>query len=228
MGKKCSVTNCCAGYNSVKNNLISEVDNIKNTVSSFPIKNNNLLQKWLNPIPRTNLKSTKNSGVCELHFKADDIMRKTKDTNKNRKEKKNNNLSGVRLREDAVPSVFPNCSSYLTKNLPPRRSGATTSKERLKKADQITKEQVNLENERDKLCSLPDLLDKLNRKLLPESLMEKTVGTGYRFFTAGFNTKPDIFHCIYLTYDLQFRVFHKDTELSIGKFKDITKGQNRI
>ena len=109
-------------------------------------------------ILRPNLNPTRNNGVCELHFKPDDIIRERVDTNENRKKKKNNNLSLVRLRDDAVPSIFPNCPSYLTKDWPPRRSGAATSDARLNKVDQIAKEQVKLDNERDKIASLSDLI----------------------------------------------------------------------
>ena len=72
----------------------------------------------------------------ELHFKADDIVRKRVDTNKNRNKKKCSNCSLVRLKSDAVPSIFLNCSSYFTKDLLPLCCGAATNESRWEKSKQ--------------------------------------------------------------------------------------------
>ena len=121
MGKKCSVTNCRSGYHKSDKKI---------TIFSFPIKEQVLVEKWLNAIPRENLVPTKNNGVCELHFKEDDIVRERVDTNKNRSDKKCNNLSLVRLKSDAVPSIFPNCPAYFTKHLHDRICEICTNREK--------------------------------------------------------------------------------------------------
>ena len=77
-------------------------------------------------IPRDSWEPTSNSGVCKQHFKLDDLALERTDTNERRKKKKEP-LALIRLRSDAIPTIFPNCPAYLSKETPNRRSGGATS-----------------------------------------------------------------------------------------------------
>ena len=191
---------------------------------SFPLDNPSLLEKWKNAIPSENLIPAEHNGVRELHFKPDDIVRETQDTNERRRTKKNaDELKLVRPKDDAIPSLFPNCSSYLLKHLPPRRSGSATREMRVKKVNGAAKEQQRLESERDKVTSLIILLSKLNRNLLPRDILDTKIGDEHMFYSLAFENKPLISYCVLLKQDLSFGVFQGDIEISASKFRDITK-----
>ena len=66
------------------------------------------------------------------------------------------------------------------------------------KVEQAAKEQEKLE-ELDKESSLPHLLAKLNKNLLPDDILENNIGNDYIFFAITFDTKPDIAYCIHLS-----------------------------
>ena len=122
MGKKCCVPKCRSGYAPIKGEL--EFDGEKKvarkiSVFSFPIEED-LLQRWVRSIPRDKWKPSSNSGVCELHFVAADIVSEREDSNKRRGKK--DDLKLRRLKSDAVPTIFNGCPSYLSK-VPKRRSG---------------------------------------------------------------------------------------------------------
>ena len=58
-----------------------------------------------------------NSGVCQLHLISKDFQEDRVDSNERRKRKKGT-LKLAKLKEDAVPHIFPNLPSYLSKETP--------------------------------------------------------------------------------------------------------------
>lgn len=77
-----------------------------------------LVLKWetngFQPYLDENLKLTKASRVCELHFHASEIETQTSAYDEKTGQKITITLNRTRLKKDAVPSVFPGCPSYLT------------------------------------------------------------------------------------------------------------------
>ena len=161
MGRKCCVPKCRSGYSLTNTN--DEKQSI--SVFSFP-ENQELRRKWMRAIPRDNWEPTSNSGVCKQYFKPDDLALERTDTNERRKKKKEP-LALIRLKSDAIPTIFPNCPAYLSKEIPNRRSGGATSENRLENYEQRVKEKNNILDEADKVESINDLLLKLDRSLLP-------------------------------------------------------------
>ncbi|XP_039290476.1 THAP domain-containing protein 6-like [Nilaparvata lugens] len=62
------------------------------TFHSFP-KNEDLRRKWIIATKRKDWEPTKYSKICSAHFREDDIDRTS--------------LNSVRIREGAVPAIFP-------------------------------------------------------------------------------------------------------------------------
>ena len=100
------------------------------------------------------------------------------------------------MKSDAIPTIFPNCPAYLSKEIPNRRSGGATSENRLENYEQRVKEKNNILDDADKVESINDLLLKLDRSLLPdaslkmlveeskwlvEALFESQCGSGHKF-----------------------------------------------
>jgi hypothetical protein len=80
----------------------------------FP-KDPKLRKEWCKAIPRDDWEPTDSSRVCGLHFEDLDYEQNRKDSNKNRKK---GDLKRRKLKDDAIPRIFPNCPAYLSKNRP--------------------------------------------------------------------------------------------------------------
>ncbi|GBP97912.1 THAP domain-containing protein 2 [Eumeta japonica] len=103
MPTKCCVPNCKSNY----------AGHDLHTVFSFP-RNEELKKKWTHAIHRQNFQPTKHSRVCELHFTEKDIRRTSEMYDDRTGKKLVVNLQKPRLVDSAIPSVFPNCPSYLS------------------------------------------------------------------------------------------------------------------
>ena len=76
--------------------------------------------KWIVKVPRENLhpKNESKLFICEKHFQESDIVATSTDSNNRRKRKKQSEVLGhKRLKEDAVPCIWPG-SPHLSKLLP--------------------------------------------------------------------------------------------------------------
>ncbi|KAH9371125.1 hypothetical protein HPB48_004486 [Haemaphysalis longicornis] len=104
MPVKCCVPRCNEDYDSG-----SRVH-----VVAFP-KDERARQRWIRAIPRNNLSVSKHSKVRERHFNPDDILREASHVDEVTGRTVTAPLSRVRLRPDAVPTIFPSCPSYTSK-----------------------------------------------------------------------------------------------------------------
>mgnify|MGYP005982137529 FL=1 len=108
MPRKCCVPGCNSNYD-------SEIKKGGPVVSAFRFPKDEERKKlWLLAIPRKDFSPTANSVVCMKHFSEDDIIRydlyKTKDGTTQQLL-----LMCPKLKEDALPRIFPNLPKYLTK-----------------------------------------------------------------------------------------------------------------
>ena len=193
---------------------------------SFP-ENQELRRKWMRAIPRDNWEPTSNSGVCKQHFKPDNLALERTDTNEWRKKKKEP-LALIRLKSDAIPTIFPNCLAYLSKEIQNRRSGGATSENRLENYEQIVKEKNNILDEADKVESINDLLLKLDRSLLPDVVLENKTENILIFFTISFEIKPTFSSFVGLKEDLSFTAWRGDVKIPFTKFSHITRSHDIV
>ena len=116
-----------------------------------------------NNIPRKDWLPTENCGLCEQHFVPSEYTtERFNDTNERRK-----NILGTvikpRLEPDAVPSVFPNLPSYLTKTKHKERSQKAPSCCRTKMEQEyrehVEKEKLN----KNMVKTLNELFDKISK-----------------------------------------------------------------
>ncbi|XP_054922900.1 uncharacterized protein [Dermacentor andersoni] len=150
MPGKCCVPRCNGNYKTGP----------KVHVFSFP-KIDKVRKAWIRAIPRENLVVSANSRVCERHFKTEDIVRKTSYIDEATGRTVTASLSHVRLRPDAVPTVFPDCPSYLSRE-GTRREDPESKRMRLDSAaleKVLAKSIITAQNEdeADKLCDLKEL-----------------------------------------------------------------------
>lgn len=81
---------------------------------SFP-NNEDARKAWARAIPRENFVPSMNSKVCERHFSPDDILREASYINDSTGRTVTAPLSRLRLRPEAVPSIFPKLPGYISK-----------------------------------------------------------------------------------------------------------------
>ncbi|KAH7936734.1 hypothetical protein HPB49_003479 [Dermacentor silvarum] len=119
---KCCVPRCRGNY----------TGDTKVHVFKFP-RDQALRDAWIRAVPRENLTVTEHSRVCELHFMDEDIIRDATHTDQATGRVMTVPLSHVRLRPDAVPSKFPNHSSYLSRKTA-RREDPDSKRARIENA----------------------------------------------------------------------------------------------
>ena len=141
MVNKCSAYGCRSGYSS---NETSSQEGPSTSSQILPAKEVSLhkfptepelLGKWIKAIHRDtdNWKPSSNSRMCSLHFHDHDFIKTSQDSDFLKRNKlQSKQLTKKRLKPDAVPSIFPNCPSYLTMKMPNIRSTNLTSENRLR------------------------------------------------------------------------------------------------
>ncbi|XP_077489629.1 uncharacterized protein LOC144100614 [Amblyomma americanum] len=103
MPNKCCVPQCRGNYKTGP----------KVHVFKFP-QDKALQQSWIRAIPRKNFVPSEHSRVCEHHFTDDDIVREASYVDDATGRVTTAELSHLRLRSGAIPSLFPGCPSYLS------------------------------------------------------------------------------------------------------------------
>ena len=126
MGRKCVVPGCKSGYECNK-----DEDKENGTIlHSFPTSSI-MKRKWYLAIPRKDWEISANSVVCSLHFHNEDYLYGSLDTNAWRRKQREPVSSDIKkLKEDSIPTIFPNLPPHLTKSKPMQRSDGATSKKR--------------------------------------------------------------------------------------------------
>lgn len=109
MPNRCFVPNCKTGYPSNKP---------ASTLSLFaPPKDKALFKQWEQYIPRKDIKLKPSSRVCSRHFEEDDVIKGRIIKGKDGKEIFHA-WKNWTLKEGAIPRIFQDCPSHLTKPKP--------------------------------------------------------------------------------------------------------------
>ncbi|MCP4487124.1 MAG: THAP domain-containing protein [Gammaproteobacteria bacterium] len=132
MGFKCAAFGCRSGYDNTNN------ESGENPISmfSFPRKNPEILDIWLRRIRRENYVVTESSRLCSLHFVESDYLVERVDTRKSRLQKSPARIR-KRLKDDAMPTIFPNMPSYYSTNKTPTASARSTRTHREARHQQL-------------------------------------------------------------------------------------------
>lgn len=96
---KCSASGCKSGYD-------GRPKDASVTFHSFPLKNPDLLRKWMVAVRTKTFSPTKYSRLCSLHFQPDDFIHESSDTNVTRRRSMGSRrLILRRLKKDAYPTM---------------------------------------------------------------------------------------------------------------------------
>ncbi|KAG1708496.1 THAP domain-containing protein 1 [Nymphon striatum] len=165
---KCAAFGCRSGYKG------ETADRIL-SFHKFPLKDPELIQRWLRRLQRKNFVPTENSRLCSLHFDDSSFVLQTTDKNKKRagardfsQLSKRINLSLMILRRlviNAVPSIFPNCPSYMksefTNECSASRGKSATTEGRQDRMNSQLQENIQNFWSEDSIKSIEDVYQKL-------------------------------------------------------------------
>ena len=169
MVNSCCVPLCHTGYKPRKGEKETESsENI--ALFRFP-RDTSLQEKWLQAIPRENLRLSESLRVCAKHFYSEDISFSSQDSrNKRRNSRECDLLKSARLNPGAVPRIFPSLPRYLTK--PPaseslRSTVSTSASARLQLENSRIEELNSSMMAEDHVSSFDELCEKLRDITLP-------------------------------------------------------------
>ncbi|KAG1651616.1 THAP domain-containing protein 1 [Nymphon striatum] len=165
---KCAAFGCRSGYKG------ETADRIL-SFHKFPLKDPELIQRWLRRLQRKNFVPTENSRLCSLHFDDSSFVLQTTDKNKKRAGARDfSQLSKryvfkikylLRLVINAVPSIFPNCPSYMksefTNECSASRGKSATTEGRQDRMNSQLQENIQNFWSEDSIKSIEDVYQKL-------------------------------------------------------------------
>src|SRR6218665_2329236 len=104
MGKKCAAVGCKTGYVSETRRRAENGEKI--TVHAFPLSDAELCAEWVEALGRKGFAPTTHSTICSLHFRDDDFVKESRDSNVSRKRGRGKETMKRRyLKKKAVPSL---------------------------------------------------------------------------------------------------------------------------
>ncbi|XP_035228253.1 THAP domain-containing protein 5-like [Stegodyphus dumicola] len=209
----CCVPNCKGNY----------PNGPKVQVFSFP-KEKEFLNKWIKAIHRSNFKPTKFSKVCALHFHPEDISKCTEFVDERTGRKVTAPLSRYKLKRFAIPSIFPNCPKYISREFIVRESPDERRKRLENKnlqwavTESISQFQTN-EKEKS-FSSFSEFLDKMGKEKLPGSWNCIKRAREAIFLIIELTPCPEINISALINEKLELSVYIGKTELK--KFNNLT------
>ncbi|KAG1663588.1 THAP domain-containing protein 1 [Nymphon striatum] len=154
MGFKCAAFGCNSGYK-------SQTSGPTVSFHMFPLNDSELLKLWQSKIQRKDYSPTENSRLCSLHFCDSWFTVARSDTNASRARSKMPVLPRRRLMDKAIPTIFPNCPSYMShENMLPRSKNAT-SENRVKESNNQLTNSISQMFEADVIQNIDKILRKL-------------------------------------------------------------------
>jgi len=200
MGFKCSAYGCKSGY-------ATSTDSGNIAFYAFPA-DPELHQQWIRANPRKDFVPTKFSRICSLHFRDCDFIDVRQDSNKSRLQTKSEKPVRRRLREGAIPSIFSNVPSYLSKSdvgTPRTTKRAASSSRRAEEAGRLEELEASF-NADDDLTQLShsDIADSLkSESAVPDGFIVNSVDDSLLLYLLQMtNHIPKVVSCICLKHDM--------------------------
>ena len=133
--------------------------------------------------------SGKSTRLCERHFTNDMFVVQSMDSNYYRQQR---TLKRRRLRPSAVPTIFPNCPTFMTKSAAPIRSTTSSAASRFNREEISHELHVDAFFDDDKVSDLSDLTSKLKLSVLPSGFFLSEVESGVLIYLLNTDDIPCI------------------------------------
>ena len=230
MVNKCSAYGCRSGY---RNEPVQQHGE-KITFHAYPLKNEELCQKWIKANPRMDFVPTKYSRVCSLHFVSSDFVDQRTDTNASRR-KQQSLMSEKPLRQhlkpDAVPSIFQNAPGYLSKPPVSRRptERATTASRREHQESLLLELEESFIAEDDiSSLSLEEIEHKLGTETIPDGYLWKVIDQSLIIYQLEIKDfVATISASLLIKSDLNIVACLNDKIIPTDQYEDLVKGPIR-
>ena len=214
MVNKCVAPNCDYNYESEKKKRALNRNNETIGIFEFPkhVVDPEKRSRWIGHVPRVNwyLSKTQKLHLCENHFRPEDVITKSTDSNNRHKRKKGSD-SLKRLKADALPCIWPG-APHLSKLTFPRPTSLSSSGSWLENQIQYQNEMENARIEKDTFNTLDELQEK--------GQLEKTFGIltsvtrdFILFFKLCYENIPKIQYSIKVLSDLTITVYFQGMQV---------------
>ena len=186
----------------------------------FP-KDEKRREQWSLLIHREDFVPTDNTIICSKHFQSrfiiteDSITRPDGTVITARRSK-------PALTKDAVPTIFPNQSKYMTKEEPPPRTTPQERKDRLISQDELMFQDVMTE---DKISNFSEFCEGFGEKL-PRGWLFYSCGDNVSFLKVKCDIYPKVIVSFKVMSDLKVSIWHKNVALEQRKFKWLLGSKN--
>ncbi len=228
---KCAVPYCKTGYNSVKKAEIASEEN--NSVFKFP-KDTKLRNIWIKAIHRktsdgkdwTAEDVKDHHRVCSLHFFDEDFITESQDQREGRKiSRLTQHLMRKKLKPSAVPRIFHNRPTHLSKMPTVTRSSSSTADGRL----QSENERISMLNESiidlDRVSNVSDLIQKVKLEILPSGFVfvqrESSLLFMYTPSIDDFTLAPKLQLCIRVSNSLEISIYKDSIKMQPAMFRHL-------
>ncbi|CAN8018502.1 unnamed protein product [Ixodes persulcatus] len=173
---------------------------------------------WTKAIPREDFVPTKYSVVCEKHFSPGDFATTAKYTDEKTGRVLEVTLQLRRLKPCSTPSIFPNCSAYLSRNAPAAREGPEEKRSRLEaealqEALTLSTEAYEHEQRKNFVSSFDELVAALKKFQVADFWTKLVADKQVLFFNFAPRDAPDVRYSVTVSADLSLRAFFGDLQL---------------
>ena len=172
---------------------------------------------WIARVPRENWHPKDDAKIflCEKHFLPTDIIVTSSDTNSRRKRKKTTEmLTHKRLKDSAMPCIWPGSPLHLSKIPTPRPTSYASSESRSENIQKMQQEAEHKKIDRDIFNSLQELISKEGQLALPNDT-QKVISADYvLFYKLAFDDDiPKVKYSVQVSADLITSVCHVNEKL---------------
>ena len=122
-------------------------------------------------------------------------------------------LKRRRLRPSAVPTIFPNCPTFMTKSAAPIRSTTSSAASRFNREEISHELHVDAFFDDDKVSDLSDLTSKLKLSVLPSGFFLSEVEAGVLKCLLNTDDIPCISTSFFINFDLSWNAYRSNFNL---------------
>ena len=179
---------------------------------------------WIARVPRENWNPKENANIflCERHFMPSDIINGSMDSNSRRKKNKTSKLYQNRIKEDALPCIWPDLPAHLTKVITPRPTSFSSSGSRRENAKRLFEEVEQDRISQDTFSSLEELILKEAQLVFPSDLYKVVSDSYIIFYKLDVNADiPMLIYSVKVHSDLSINLHFENEKISYSHISGI-------
>ena len=221
MKDKSYIVNAVSNLNYGQKVLCSEMQSGYKGKSKGGISMHKFRAEWKSNFPRGDWKVTDQTCICSKHFTASDFITERRDSNTTRSTKKKDTELKYRfLKDDAYPTIYSNCTQYLSQKKPASRPSLGSTAAREFTIAKREEEKKALELEKDSVKSINGVKDKLRVQEYINSPSMKNASIKIETSQVVFYEldvrviKPSVKYCVIIYEDMTYRIWYYDIMIS--------------